>query len=216
MKRISMVAALLLCAGASANADVVFTGTPEGSWSWSTREDVGIGDNIVWYPQYLTDFASAEFQGYVTYDPDGGDPSQGIQPHNWSGVGFDTIQVFSTYLLLDADTTFSIRLGGDDGHSLFVDSAFIDGGGFGAVIDYELSLVAGVPVKIEMVGFNGPGGWVFGIGLPSGDDVVRGPIDDLPGIRLNAIGDFSIPEPATIIMLLIGMACMFYWIKRRK
>ena len=183
---------LALCLGSvgQGQGEMIFTGSPEGSWSWSTLLNAGHGESTSFYPTARSQFENALFQDYVTYDPRGDDPDRGIRPHWFAGQGFDTMQVFRTYVYSPTDMTLPVRVGGDDGHSLFANGLFVGGGGYGANVDYALSLRANVPTELELVGYNGPGGWVFGIGLASGDHI-SGPIDDVPDLRINADGQFA-------------------------
>jgi hypothetical protein len=176
---------------------IVYTDTPSGSWRWATLTSVGKNYSTAYYPESDSVFFAATFNGYVTYDTDTG--------HSWYGAGLDTIQVFSTYVTSQTDQVISVRAGGDDGHSLFVDSAFVLGGACGATLDYELSLQAGIAKRIDLVGYNGPGNWVFGIGLPNGSDI-GDPIESITGVTINAV-----PEPCSLVLLLMAGVSVCLW-----
>src|SRR4051812_47480583 len=92
--------------------------------------------------------------GYVAPDSTG---RWDTLPSNPANYDEDIIRVFQTFVLADSDTTLHLHPDGDDGHSVYVNDGFIGGGGFGAVIDFDLGLVSGVPVKLEVAVYNGPG-----------------------------------------------------------
>jgi hypothetical protein len=120
----------------------------------------------------------------------------GSPPSYFYGDGFDTIQVFQTYVQSAADLDLAIIVGGDDGHSLFVDQAFVGGGGYGdAGVKYTLHLQANILVLVDLVGYNGPGNWVFSIRQQDTDNL----IDEVSGVRISADGTFgTVPEPASL------------------
>lgn len=171
----------------------VFTSNPSGSWSYSEISGAGHGQSISYFPSAPADFSSAVFQGYVDYDP-----AVGVPPKGWTGVGNDSMQVFSTYVISSITQSVPIRFTGDDGHSLFANGAFLVGGGFGSILDYNLPLQAGVPVLLELVGYNGPGNWVYEIGLQGQGNLIGPPIDTLPGVTVGA-NPASIPEPSSAL-----------------
>ena len=193
---------LLVCAGlltiapTTVRADLTppsFTGTPVGSWSYYEQENAGHGESTTYYPTTTAEFTGATFQGYVTYNA-------GSPPNYWFGQDFDSFQVFSTYVLSSSNVTMPVRVGSDDGHSLFLNNVFIGGGGFGVDVFYNLSLQAGVPTLLTVAGYNGPGGWEFGIR----DSVTNAPLDGIPGVRISADGIFT-PEPSTGLVFGLGL-----------
>lgn len=160
MIRLFAVAAFVAFSPSPAIAGIInsdaFTGTAVDSWRYSELVNAGHGESITYFPTSQSEFSSAVFQGYVTYDP-----TVGIPPHGWTGPGFDSLQIFTTHVLSTTDQDITVRFGGDDGHSLFVDGSFVGGGGFGTTIDFNLSLAAGISREIQLAGYNGPGNCVW-------------------------------------------------------
>lgn len=176
----AMITALLATVDAAIfHPDDVFTDTPEGSWSYSELLNAGQGESTTYFPTTVAEFAAATFQGYVTYDP-------AVSGLGWTGSAVDSIQVFTTFATSSSDITIPVVLGGDDGHSLFVDGVFIGGGGFSVPVYADLVLTATVPRRIDLVGHNGPGNWVWGFGeRDSNGDILR-TIDEVPGVQIHA------------------------------
>jgi hypothetical protein len=206
---------LLLATSERSFGGVIFTKTPVNSWRYY-EGPAGHGLSQTYYPTSVAEFSSAPFKGYVTYDPTAFKPGDGPAPHYFYGPsGDDTFQIFTTYVDSSIDQTLSIRIDGDDGHSLFVNDAFVIGGPFAAVLDTTLTFQANVPVKLTLAGHNGPGPWAFGIGLPLGANNISGPINDVAFLKLNANGNFAAtPEPATAV--LFGMGCLCVLAVRRR
>jgi hypothetical protein len=172
---------------------VVLTGTPEDSWTYAMLSPAGQSITTTYFPTSRSDFAAAVVQGYATYDTE--------YPSFFTGSALDTMHVFTTFLYTPTDMSIALRMNGDDGHSLFVDDAFVGGGGFGVMVNYTLSLQGGVVRKLELVGYNAGGPSVFGIGLPdnSHPSGFASPINGVAGLSLNADADFSpVPEPTTL------------------
>jgi len=194
------------------NATDVFTSDPAGAWSYSERLNAMKGQSISYFVTNPADFQSATFQGYVVPDPS-------LLPGAWQGNGFDSIQLFETFAVSNVAQTVPVRLGGDDGHSLFIDDTLVGGGGFGVPVNHSLVFQANVPVKIQLVGYNGPGGWAFGFGeaLASAAQGIDRAIDDIPGITIHATGNFSaVPEPSSLALFGIGVAGLVHARRRRK
>lgn len=193
-KSIVGLAVICLVGGISQTGQaVVLTGTPEDSWAYAVLSPAGQSITITYFPVSRSDFAAAVFQGYATYEP-------GSQSFSTGGA-VDTMHVFTTFLYTPTDMSIAVRMDGDDGHSLFVDDAFVGGGAFGVMVNYTLSLQGGVARKLELAGYNAGGPSVFRIGLPDSSNPAGfvGPINTVPGLSLNADGDFSaVPEPTTL------------------
>lgn len=194
-----------------------FTGTPENSWLYSEILNAGHGGSSTYYPTNVFELSGANDWGYVTYDPNGYDPVNKVNPHWWYGSGGDTMQIFTTYVMSTVDQVVPIGIGGDDGHSLFFDDVFIAGAGFGPAAFGDLTLQANVARKVTLAGYNGPGDWVFGIWSPGQGDWVS-PIDNIPNVRLNANGDFSVvPEPtAAFVWGVLGVIGIGVAYRRRR
>jgi hypothetical protein len=70
-----------------------------------------------------------------------------------------------------------------------VNDRFLGGSGFAVDVSIDVKLKGGETTKLELAGHDScPQGWVFLIHVR---DELRLPIDCVPGIRLNADGDFS-------------------------
>ncbi len=207
----ALVFVLLLTGFCQTGLAVVMTGTPEDSWAYSVLVPAGQTGSISYFPQVRADFSGAVFQGYGTYEA-------GREVFVTGNIP-DTMNVFETYALSTTDITLSLALAGDDGHSLFVDDGFVSGGGYGVVASYDLVLQAGTARKLELIGYNAIGPSVFHIGLadptqqPNG---ISGTINDVPGVYLNAEGDFShVPEPTSLV-LWSGLCMMGLIAARRR
>jgi hypothetical protein len=184
---ILLTLSIIVALASIANASVTFTGTPAGSWAYSRLPAPQIGENDQYFPTSPSEYSGSQFQGYVS-DAPWGNPLERAEFH-----------IFTTYATSNATQQVALFLNGDDGHSLFVNDAFVGGGGFDVNIPYTLSLEAGVPVKLEVAGFNGPGDWVFVFGQSNGTS-----LSQTPGISLDATN--VLPEPAGIVAA--GLACL--------
>jgi hypothetical protein len=177
-----------------------FTGTPQGSWSYSEQANAGHGQSISYFPTTSAEFQGAVFQGFVTYNA-------GTPASYWFGQGFDSFQIFSTSVQSPVAMTLPLILGGDDGHSLFINGQFVGGGGFGDNgVSFDLTLQPGVPVQIVIAGYNGPGPFAFDLGLRPNFDPV---LENVPGLLLNANGIFpaiTAPEPMSVLLWTIAAA----------
>jgi hypothetical protein len=170
-----------------------FTATPENSWAYYELSNVGHGQSTTYFATTAVEFQAAIFQGYVTYN-------MGSPPSYWQGNGFDSIQVFSTFVQSSTAITLPLIVGGDDGHSLFINGVFVGGGGFGANVTHNLALQPEVPVLVQLVGYNGPGDFSFSIRVTPSDTL----LDDVPGLKLNADGVFAtVPEPTSALAWII-------------
>ena len=207
---------LLICLASSFLALVVpsaaaglvpdsFTNTPVNSWGYSELTNAGHGQSTTYFATTYAEYDTAVFQGFVTYN-------HGTPHTSFYGDDFDSIQVFSAFLTSQQSETLTIAFGGDDGSSRLVNHQFVGGGGFGATTIYNLSLQAGVATEIDLVGYNGPGNWVFGIGLQDGTL-----LEDVPGLSLYGNGPFtSVPEPSSFMIAVAGaIASLAYRCSRR-
>lgn len=186
---------LVQCVLRGDTVPAVFTGTPDDSWSYFQETNTNHRYSTTYFPTSATDFSNAAFQGWVTYN--GGSPT----PSWWEGQGENSFQIFSTIITSSTDITIPIKVGSDDGHSLFINNNFVGGGGFG--IDYygNITLQANVPVLVTIAGYNGIGSWEFCLI----DSITNGPLDDLPGISLEGV---TLYEPSTNILVVSGLLLM--------
>lgn len=184
-----------------------FSGTPVDSWKYSQLLNAGHGQSTTYYATTYAEYENAALQGYITYNHD-------TPADSFYGDAYDSIQVFGTYLESKQNQQLTIHFGGDDGSSLFVNGQFVGGGGFGATTYYTLDLHAGVPMLIDLVGYNGPGNWVFGIYAPN--EVL---LNDVPGLSLNADGQFqAVPEPSALLTASLGVFAFiaYGWSRSRR
>jgi hypothetical protein len=138
-----------------------------------------------YYPVSPAEYASAVFQGYVTYD------QVTYFSGDW-GSEQDYFHIFTTYLLSETDQTIELIAGGDDGHSAFVNGTFMGGGGFAVPVPFSVTLRAGVPKKLQLAGYNNTGPWSFGFD-PNPELV--------PGVTIHAA---LVPEPGALALILFG------------
>ncbi len=171
----------------NAIAALTFTGTPTNSWAYFIKPEPSVGENDQYFVTSQSAYAGATFQGYVSDAP-------------W-GLGQPRAAdlIFSTFVTSATTQQIPLILDGDDGHSLFVNNAFVGGGPFGADVLHTLNLTAGVPVRLDMAGFNGPGGWVFVLQTVAGGQS----LSQVPGVTINATG-ITIPEPQLGFILLLA------------
>ena len=98
--------------------------------------------------------------------------------------------------------TIPLIWNGDDGHSVFVNGIFVGGGGFAEEVLFNLTVNPDAPVKLEVVGYNGPGPFVFQL-LRSDTNL---PLTSTPGVTINA----SVPETGgTLFSLVTAIIALF-------
>ena len=214
MKRATLILAVLaLLSGEAgqARAGLIYTSSPVGSWSYSYGTNAGHGYSSTYYPTSTAEYQTATFQGYISYNQTNADGSAYFGPI-YDDPG-DTFHIFTTYVTSTATQIIGITIAGDDGHSLFVNDEFVEGGGFGSILTYDLMLNAGVSTELQLAGYNGPGGWVFGITAP----------DSYRGVTINATvpvpepSTVPVPEPSTLTLFAIGaVGLLGYGWRRRK
>ena len=206
--------ALILAPYSAAHGAIIFTGTPENSWSYSFFAPAGLGGDPAFTPMQLFS-AQTAFQGFVTYTHH---PSANFNSADDIVYGLnDSIHVFSTYIKSESSLSLTIRLEGDDGHSLFFDGVLAGGGGFGSVVDRALVLEAGVARKVDVVGYNAGGPWLFAVTGFTG--TAFSAIEDIPGITINATGAFDVapvPEPTSFALWIGASAALMCWTTRRR
>ncbi len=168
--------------------DAYGSGTPVNSWEYLKLVNAGKGYDWTYVP-VRSDYSNAVFQGYVVSPPNG----------TWGAFyfGADSIYIFRTNVLSSVHQTIPLLFGGDDGHAVYVNGVFQGGGPFNTATSFDLELTAGMPVQLELAGYNGPGGWVFG--LYRQDNRLR--LVDTPGVTINAS-----PEPRGMFLVAIGLA----------
>jgi hypothetical protein len=161
---------------------------PEGAWSYSTLSTVVGGIN--YFPTQESDFSSASFVNYVSYEF----PGSGWFVQKPSAPG--GFHVFSTWALSDRDQVISFVNGGDDGHSVFIDGIFLGGAGFGVNVSGDISFTAGVPRELTVVTHNSGGEMHANFFTTPAQDRA---LEDTPGISISAI-----PEPSSLLILIFA------------
>jgi hypothetical protein len=168
---------------------------PNGAWEYSQL--TGSAGDIHYYPTHVSSFSGATPQGYVSYAT-GGDP--GRFQDGSSILGY---HIFTTFIISSYDQTIPFWMTGDDGHSLFIDDAFVAGGGFGVGITGSIGLAANVERKLTVVAHNSLGLWVAQFLTGDTQDLL---LEDTPFLKTSAVS--SIPEPSNLIGLagILGLA----------
>jgi hypothetical protein len=207
--------------GSSTAADI-FTSNPAGAWKYYEKAGGGNSD-INFVPNQTAAAAGATFQSYIHPDPA---LSAIIGGDGFNGNGVNSLQFFQTFIQSTVNQSITFTIIGDDGHSLFINDVFQNGGGFGSIIDVTLNMQAGQIYKLELAGNNGPSVWQFGIGQvnpnrnPAVHPLLGGTVESVPNLRINAEGAFApldAPEPGSMALGVICFLCGAgaWWRQRR-
>ena len=166
-----------------------------------------------YYTTNLSTVSNAIFEGYLTGNTH---PTADVDYFTYHNATSRGSRVFTTYIQSSINQTVLFSSDGDDGHAIFINNVFIDGGGYTVDSYANLNMVAGNSYKLTTVSnnFTGPTSMWFNV---RGDQDSNGAyrwsstVAGAPYISMNAVGDFnttSVPEPATIILLtsaLLGL-----------
>jgi hypothetical protein len=177
--------------------DVYGVSTPEDAWAYFKFPNAGHGFDTMYVPT-RSDVLNSQFLSFVVT------PANGA----WGGGAFlhdqDTVFVFATVVRSSSPVTIPLVWNGDDGHSVFVNGIFVGGGGFAEEVSFDLTVNPDVPVRLEVVGYNGPGPWVFRL-LRRDTNL---PLTSTPGVTINA--GTHLPETGgTLLFVVISIIALF-------
>src|SRR5262245_61717367 len=148
---------------------------PEDAWAYFKFSNAGHNFDTTYIPN-RSDILSSQLLGFVVTPPNGA----------WGGADFnsdeDTVFVFSTMVQSTSPVTIPLIWGGDDGSSVFVNGHFMGGGGFSVGTAFDLTVNPDAPIKLDVVGYNGPGPWVFSLLRRD----TQGPLTSTPGVTIGA------------------------------
>ena len=158
--------------------------SPQGNWLHSSGP--GPSQSSSWYPTTMPSAESLTEHGYASYLHHTGTPAGWFTQPTYDSNQY---YVFETHVLSETTQDVGFILGGNDGHSLFIDDAFVAGDGFNVSnVHGTLSLQAGVPIKVTLVSYNA-GGDTHIVFVTSGGQN----IEDIPGISISARSYFLEP-----------------------
>ncbi len=217
--KLSVLAALLFFGvvatsqGAALTSESIITNpvSTENLWEYSSFSDSSISNTNFYTAS--SQYSSAVFEGYLT--------GNGTRPNldhfaDTTSNFSKTSRVFTTYIRSAIDQTVRFGMGGDDGHSMFLDDGFLVGGGFGVNISHIFDMVANQSYELTTVGNNNGGGFelLFSIAGDLDDSTGQygwaGPVSNAQSISMDAAGNFAaVPVPGAIWLLgsaLLGLA----------
>jgi len=142
-----------------------------------------MSSSATWYASNAGELSGVTFGGYATYDS--------ANPGRFRMSSGNLFRVYETWVESETDVTLSLRLNGDDGHSIFVDGLFVVGGGFNEAYQPDIDLVAGTPRRLQLTSNNAGGPWYVHCDARIGDVGDRVPLEDIPGVTIHAEGQFS-------------------------
>ncbi len=124
-------------------------------WTYSYLSYNSSISNSSYYYNDVTDFAGVVQQGYVT----GNNTNWPQNDAFYGGSGSKESHIFETHIMSSIAQTVTIGVGGDDGHSIFIDDVFVVGDGFGVSISTTLEMIANESYKITLALAENGGGW---------------------------------------------------------
>lgn len=153
--------------------DVYGVSAPEDAWAYFKFPNASHGFDTTYVPT-RSDVSNSRLLGFL------------VTPGNGEWGAFsedkDTVFVFATVVRSPNPVTIPLVWNGDDGHSVFVNGVFVGGGGFNEQVAFDLTVTPGVPVKLELVGYNGPGPWAFKLIRRD----TKLPVTSTPGVTIDA------------------------------
>jgi hypothetical protein len=152
--------------------------TTDPSRAWLHSSGPGASGNHTAYPTSLASLTGLTVHGYARSSQDPGWTGWFVQP----AAQERTYYVYEVFVRSAFDQTVSWGSGGDDGHAVFVNGAFVAGGGFGVNVSGSLALTAGVPVQLTLVGSNAYGD--THVSFITAGDVA---LEDVPGISISPL-----------------------------
>lgn len=163
--------------------------------------------------EYNAVMGGATHQGYVT-----GNFGPWPSVDSWTGGNsYRDTQIFETYITSSRDQIVRLSMGGDDGHSIFVDDTFSAGAGFGIGATNLLSMVADETYKLSLILNNYTGPWHANFSLSGENDNGRwgGSVAEAVDISMNSSAT-SVPEPAGVAIFAGALACFFLFRVRKQ
>ena len=179
-------------------------------WEYSSFADPSLSSSS--YYTSSSQYSSAVFEGYLT--------GNGVRPNvdhfeDYSNLS-RTSRVFRTYIMSAVDQTVRFGIGGDDGHSIFIDDNFLAGGGYAVNVSSVFDMVANQSYELTEIGNNAGGHFELlsalsgGYNETTGEYSWSGPVSNAQNISMDAAGTFSpVPIPGAIWLFgsaLIGLA----------
>lgn len=222
-----LVGIVSICQAALIQSESIQTNpaSTENLWGYSYLEydsNINPVSSAAYYTTSSSQYTPALHQGYVTGDFGPWSPgTDSFSSHDGTQWVYDsrTTHVFDTYIMSSIDQTVSLRAGGDDGHTIFVNDTYTNdieyinanpygaGAGFAVTAARSLTMAANTSYHVSLVLTNYGGGWSTWFSLVNAQNV-GGPVSNAANISMNATGNFAtaqVPEPATILLLGTGL-----------
>ena len=165
-----------------------------GAWKYSWKD--ASRKSTQWYVYNSEELSGFKNDGYVTYSKE--------YPGWFLGNSGLKLRMYETWVTSSTDVTLSMRSGGDDGHSVFIDGVCVDGAGFGVNIFPDMVLKAGIPRHLRLISYNAIGGWHINCMAKVADGEYV-PLEKITGVSINAKIS-SEPQQAKSMTLLPAKA----------